>query len=177
MPLDQSLLTSAQQVIDKHSIPGYSESLQASPYDWRTPTLQKMREGDVDGMKMTWIDKEFAKKHYGEDIAEKHGKDVRERLLSYISEGPVIAMVLEGVDAVNVVRKLVGPTYPNEAPAGTIRGDYAHISKVYANTKEIHVKNLIHASGTKEEAKIEVSLWFKNNELHSYKGVHDEHLF
>ena|SRR3990167_7800014 len=51
MPLDQSLLTSAQQVIDKHSIPGYSESLQASPYDWRTPTLQKMREGDVDGMK------------------------------------------------------------------------------------------------------------------------------
>jgi len=129
------------------------------------------------GMKMTWIDKEFAKKHYGEDIAEKHGKDVRERLLSYISEGPVIAMVLEGVDAVNVVRKLVGPTYPNEAPAGTIRGDYAHISKVYANTKEIHVKNLIHASGTKEEAKIEVSLWFKNNELHSYKGVHDEHLF
>ena len=129
------------------------------------------------GMKMTWIDKEFAKKHYGEDIAKKHGVDVRERLLSYISEGPVIAMVLEGVDAVNVVRKLVGPTYPNEAPAGTIRGDYAHISKVYANTKEIHVKNLIHASGTKEEAKIEVSLWFKNNELHSYKGVHDEHLF
>ncbi len=129
------------------------------------------------GMKMAWIDKEFAKKHYGEDIAKKHGVEVRERLLNYISEGPVIAMVLEGVDAVNVVRKIVGSTYPNEAPAGTIRGDYAHISKVYANTKEIHVKNLIHASGTKEEAKVEVNLWFKNNELHSYKGVHDEHLF
>ena len=128
------------------------------------------------GMKMAWIDKNFAKKHYGEDIAEKHGVKVRERLLDYITEGPVIAIVLEGVDIVNVVRKIVGSTYPNESLPGTIRGDFAHISKIYANTKEIHVKNLIHASGTKDEAKTEISLWFKDNELHSYKSVHDEHV-
>lgn len=128
------------------------------------------------GMKMAWIDKNFAKKHYGDDIAERHGVKVRERLLDYITGGPVVAMVLEGVDIVNVVRKIVGSTYPNESLPGTIRGDFAHISKIYANTKEVHVKNLVHASGSKEEAKKEISLWFKENELHSYKGVHDEHL-
>jgi len=125
------------------------------------------------GMKMLWVSEDFAKKHYRDDIAKKHGERVRNDLLKYIREGPVVAMVLEGVEAIAVARKLVGSTYPNESPSGTIRGDFAHISRDYANSKEISVRNLIHASGNTEDAKVEVPLWFKPNELHSYYTVHD----
>ncbi|MDO8517131.1 MAG: nucleoside-diphosphate kinase [Nanoarchaeota archaeon] len=125
------------------------------------------------GMKMVWVNENFAKKHYREDIATKHGEKVRNDLIKYIGEGPVVAMVLEGVDAIKVTRKIVGSTYPNDAQPGTIRGDFAHISKDYANSKELSVKNLIHASGNEEDAKIEVPLWFNKDEMHSYKTVHD----
>lgn len=125
------------------------------------------------GMKMVWVDEEFAKKHYREDIEKRHGKRVRDELIKYIKEGPVIAIVLEGADAINTTRKIVGTTYPSESPAGTIRGDFAHISKDYANTNKIMVRNLIHASGDSADAKIEVPLWFNKKELHSYKTVHD----
>ena len=125
------------------------------------------------GMKMVWVDEDFAKKHYREDIAEKHGERVRNELIGYIKEGPVIAMILEGVDAIKVTRKIVGSTYPNESLPGTIRGDFAHISKDYANSNEISVKNLIHASANKEDTKIEIPLWFEEKELHSYKTIHD----
>jgi len=125
------------------------------------------------GMKMVWIDEDFAGKHYGQEIADKHGDRVRNDLIKYIKEGPVIAFVLEGVDAIKVVRKMVGSTYPNESQPGTIRGDFAHISKNYANTKEVNVRNLIHASANEEDTKVEIPLWFKPEELHSYKTVHD----
>ncbi|MCA9485660.1 MAG: nucleoside-diphosphate kinase, partial [Nanoarchaeota archaeon] len=69
--------------------------------------------------------------------------------------------------------KIVGKTYPHESPPGTIRGDFAHISKDYANHHEINVRNLTHASGDREDAAIEVPLWFNDKELHSYKTVHD----
>jgi len=125
------------------------------------------------GLKMVWIDENIAKKHYREDIAKKYGEKVREELLHYIREGPVIAMVLEGADAIKVTRKIVGSTYPSESPAGTIRGDYAHISKEYGNRKEIMIKNLIHASGNQEDSDIEIPLWFGKQELHSHKTIRD----
>lgn len=125
------------------------------------------------GMKMGWVDEEFAKKHYREDIENRYGKRVREELIKYIKQGPVIAIVLEGVNAIKVTRKIVGSTYPSESPSGTIRGDFSHISKEYANSNEITVKNLIHASGDKKDADIEIPLWFKKEELHSYKTMHD----
>jgi nucleoside-diphosphate kinase len=125
------------------------------------------------GMKMLWIDEDHAGKHYDLDIEKRHGKRVRDDLIKYIKEGPVMALVLEGVDAIAVTRKIVGSTYPSESPAGTIRGDFAHISKDYANSKEINVRNLIHASANKEDAKREIPLWFAKKELHSYKTVHD----
>ena len=125
------------------------------------------------GMKMVWVDEGFAGRHYRKDIEEKHGKRVRDGLIKYIKEGPVIAMVLEGVNAIEVVRKLVGKTYPHESAPGTIRGDFAHISKEYANAHEINVRNLIHASADSADAKVEISLWFTEKELHSYKTVHD----
>ena len=132
------------------------------------------------GMKMVWVDEEFARKHYRDDldirykdVGEKFGRNVRNELVKYLREGPVVAIVLEGVDAVNVTRKLVGSTYPNESGAGTIRGDFAHISKDFANANNVMVRNLIHASGNKEDAEIEVPLWFTEKEMHTYRTVHD----
>jgi nucleoside-diphosphate kinase len=125
------------------------------------------------GMKQVWVDQEFAKKHYTKDIAERRGEKVRKMLVKYLSEGPVIAFVLEGVNAIENVRKIVGGTEPKSAPPGTIRGDFAHVSFAYADKNEIPIKNIIHASGNKEDAKNELSLWFKDEELHSYKTVQD----
>lgn len=125
------------------------------------------------GMKMVWVDENLAKKHYRKDIAEKYGDKIRNSLIEYVREGPIIAIVLEGVDAIKVTRKIVGSTYPNESQPGTIRGDFAHISKHFANSEEMNVRNLIHASGDKDDAKIEVPLWFNEKEIHTYQTVHD----
>ncbi len=125
------------------------------------------------GMKMVWIDKEFSKKHYKSHV----GKFFYERLEKAITEGPVVAMVLEGIHAVEVVRKIVGPTEPKEAPPGTIRGDFAHHSMRYTDEMKKVVANIVHASGNAEEAAQEVSLWFDKSELHSYITVHEKHTF
>lgn len=129
----------------------------------------------ISGMKLVRISKEFAKRHYTEDVAVRRGEKVRSWLINYITEGPVVAIVLEGIEAVEQVRKLVGPTAPKDAMPGTIRGDYAHISFGHADEKQISIKNLIHASGSSEEAKAEIALWFSDSELFSYKIV-NEHL-
>ncbi len=150
------------------------------------------------GLKMVLIDKDFAKKHYPETLVsrigentlrdyidmgikvdetkEVVGKKAWETLLNFITEGPIIAMVLEGVHAIEVVRKIVGSTSPNKAQPGTIRGDFSTISMGYATYRKFGGRNLIHASGTKDEAKDEIKLWFKDTELYNYKGVHDEHI-
>lgn len=125
------------------------------------------------GMKQVWVDKEFAKKHYTEDITERRGEKVRTMLLDYITEGPVIAICLEGINSIENVRKIVGGTEPKTASPGTIRGDFAHVSFAHANSNGLPVKNLIHASSNEKDAKHEVALWFKDSELHSYKTVQD----
>jgi len=127
------------------------------------------------GAKMVWMDEELGKKHYF-DIAERRGKEVLKRLLKFMTVGPVLALCLEGVHAVETIRKLVGVTEPKAALPGTIRGDFAHVSFTYADNKDIGIKNLIHASANVAEAKQEIALWFKNAELHSYKSVHDAHI-
>ena len=125
------------------------------------------------GMKQVWADLDFAKKHYTEDIAIRRGEKVREQLLKYIVEGPVIAMCLEGINAIENVRKIVGGTEPKSSPPGTIRGDFAHVSFAHADENNLPVKNLIHASSDKKDAEHEVSLWFNEKELHSYKTIQD----
>ncbi len=132
----------------------------------------------VIGAKMVWMDKDLGWKHY-EDIGKvvsRRGEAVLKRLMKFMTSGPVLAMCLEGVGVVEIVRKMVGSTEPRAALPGTIRGDFAHISYAYADSKELGVKNLVHASGNSEEAKLEVALWFKDNELHGYKSVHDIHI-
>lgn len=124
------------------------------------------------GMKLVWIDKEFSKKHYAEHLEKKFYSDLEKM----ITAGPVVAMVLEGVEAIVTVRKIVGSTEPKSAAPGTIRGDFAHVSYGYADKKGIGIKNLVHASANEADAKKEVSLWFKKDEIHSYKTVHDIHI-
>ncbi|MDO8741276.1 MAG: nucleoside-diphosphate kinase [Candidatus Woesearchaeota archaeon] len=125
------------------------------------------------GMKMIWMSKDFSKKHYEAHIKKPFYKGLED----FITSGPVIAMVLEGLHAVEIARKLVGATEPRTALPGTIRGDFAHHSYEYTDKKGISIKNLIHASSSKEEAKKEIELWFKAEELHSYKTVHEIHVF
>ena len=124
------------------------------------------------GMKMQWVDEKFAKEHYAELV----DKPFYQGLEDYIISGPVLAIVLEGVAAVENIRKMVGSTEPKGSAPGTIRGDYAHVTYGYADGKGIAFKNLIHASGNEEDAKRELSLWFSDSELHSYKTVHDAHI-
>ncbi len=124
------------------------------------------------GLKMLVSKKDTAEKHYRQDIAERYGKEVRDLMIKMLISSPVVAIVLEGIDIIEVVRKMVGSTYPNVAPAGTIRGDYSHVSKDYANGRRIGVFNLVHASGNKEEAKIEIDIWFKPEELANHRPTY-----
>ena len=130
----------------------------------------------VVGSKMVLINEEFGKKHYY-DISARRGEKVLQVLLKFMTTGPVMALCLEGINAVENVRKLVGGTEPKSALPGTIRGDFAHVSFAYADNQGKAIENLIHASGNAEEAKQEISLWFKAEELHSYKTAHETHVF
>lgn len=130
----------------------------------------------VVGAKMVLITEEFGKKHYS-DIAVRRGEKVLKVLLKFMTAGPVMALCLEGVNAVENVRKIVGGTEPKTAQPGTIRGDFAHVSFAYADAQNKAIENLIHASGNVEEAKQEIALWFKAEELHSYKTAHEVHVF
>jgi nucleoside-diphosphate kinase len=125
------------------------------------------------GLKMVWADREFAEKHY----SSHKEKEFFKSLVDFITQGPVVAFVIEGVHAVENVRRLVGKTSPHESAPGTIRGDFAHLSMKYASAKGSGGKNLIHASGSLDEAKDEIKLWFTDKELHSYKTVHEKHVF
>jgi len=116
---------------------------------------------------MVQMDAELARAHYF-DLEERFGPDVYGLMAAFMQSGPVIALVLEGVDAVACVRKMVGSTYPDQAAPGTIRGDYSHQSKAYANAHKLAVANLVHASGNAEEAKREIGVWFSNEELLDY---------
>lgn len=113
--------------------------------------------------------------HHYETISKmvsRRGKEAFDVTLDMMQQGPVIAMVLEGIEAVALVRKLVGTTEPKEAAPGTIRGDYAHVSFSHANANGQGIANIIHASGDKEEAKQEIAHWFSESELFEYSAVH-----
>lgn len=101
-----------------------------------------------------------AKEIFGTENAMDIGKMVHEWNMVFISSEPVLAMVWEGTHAIEVVRKLCGPTLPLLAPPGTIRGDFSSASALSENALKMPIRNLIHSSGTKEEAKREIKLWF-----------------
>ncbi len=154
-------------------------------------------------MKMVWVDAEVVGKHYadkdeyhmtvgtktlenyqkygfdaGETLGTKDpveiGKLVRKWNMEFLSSGPVVAMLLSGENAVEIVRKMIGHTFPQVAAPGTIRGDYSFESAMGSNLAKRSTKNLIHASGSVEEAEFETKLWFRENEIYDYKRVGED---
>ena len=107
--------------------------------------------------------------------------EVTEKLLktlsSYMTSGPVIAMVWQGAHAVKIVRKITGGTEPLTSDVGTIRGDYVLDSYQMSDTDGRSVRNLIHASGSVKEADDEIAHWFKKNEIVDYRLAQDEILY
>lgn len=129
------------------------------------------------GMKMVMPDEDLYEKHYEEigQMITRRGEQTYRYNVEYMMTGPVIAIALEGVEAVPLVRKIVGPTEPKSAEMGTIRGDYSHMSFGYSNAKGIGVPNLVHASGSLAEAKRELALWFDEEELYDYSDLNEKY--
>lgn len=147
-------------------------------------------------MKMLVPDKKLLVEHYPDDLvpivgnktkkdwdaygieytesAEEIGRMIVDETRSFMRSGPVIAGVLEGGHAVEIVRKMVGATGPKDSAPGTIRGDYAHMSLGRASLAKKGAANLIHASGAVDEAEKEIAMWFKPEELFEYKTVHQD---
>src|SRR3989344_1334667 len=160
------------------------------------------------GLKLVWVDESLAKKHYPESrlelmkaigqktlaTYEKYGRDPKEEFatlkpeeigkmvnkwnIEFLTSGPVVAILLEGVHAIDNVRMIAGNTLPVFAEPGTIRGDYSIDSPALANVKGRAVHNIVHASGNVEEAKYEEQLWFRKGDIvDNYKRTDEEAMF
>ncbi|RLC37155.1 nucleoside-diphosphate kinase [Candidatus Falkowbacteria bacterium] len=155
-------------------------------------------------MKMLIVDEAMATKHYyevgGDEWIEEVGRKARAAYekkgmespyktnkengwavlkanAKYLSSGPVAAMVWQGAGAVELVRKITGATAPLLADVGTIRGDLTLDSYALADTDGRSVRNLIHASGDIEEAKKEIKIWFRDDEILNYRHLHEKILY
>jgi nucleoside-diphosphate kinase len=125
--------------------------------------------------RMVWMDAELNRQHYF-DLEDRFGPEVYNAVASFMQTGPVFAFVIEGVEAIKIVRKLVGATYPDEAAPGTIRGDFGHQSKAYANANGLPIANLVHASSSADDAKREIDVWFAEGDMHEYKIVAEKYV-
>lgn len=106
---------------------------------------------------------------FGTVVPEKIGPEIRAWLVDYMLSAPLVKMVVEGTHAVDMVRKICGPTFPYQADMGTIRGDFSNDSPALANAEKRAVANILHASETPEEAIHEIEHWFGKKEIHRYK--------
>ena len=160
----------------------------------------------VIAMQMVWADKAQLAKHYSDSEANlramgektlatyqkyeldpvreigtadavKIGKMVHGWIVDFMSSGPIVKMVVQGIHAVEMVRKIVGGTLPSQADMGTLRGDYSVDSAVLANAQKRGVRNIVHASGNVAEAEAEINLWFKDGEIHEYKRAEEDIMF
>jgi nucleoside-diphosphate kinase len=151
----------------------------------------------VVAMKMLQADRETLQKHYpssrkewverlgtkgrdafasvGQDMTQdpdysdyKMGQQVLDSLIEYMLSGPVVCMVVEGVQSISVIRKMVGSTLPTMADIGTIRGDYSVDFPIVGLAQGRALHNLVHASEIQEEADYEINLWFKPEEIVDY---------
>lgn len=106
---------------------------------------------------------------FGTTEAAKIGPEIRKWLIDYMTSAPLVRMVVQGIHAVDMVRKISGPTMPYLADMGTLRGDYSNDSPALANMEKRAVMNLMHASETPEEAEHEIEYWFGKSPIHDYK--------
>lgn len=152
-------------------------------------------------MKMAYADEKLAGEHYADDeewkilVGQKQrasykkkgkelketdvelGNQVRQYLIKYITMSPVVALVIEGHNAITHIRKLVGATSPQDSDPGTIRGDYAFDTYQLADASYRPIQNLIHASGNQEDAEREIPIWFTKEEIHSWKRIDEDLLY
>ncbi|OGS52812.1 MAG: nucleoside-diphosphate kinase [Euryarchaeota archaeon RBG_13_61_15] len=117
----------------------------------------------VTALKMMKIPRELSERHY----EEHKGKSFYEPLLSYITSGPVVCMVLEGENAVAAVRAMMGKTNPQDAAPGTIRADFGQVTG----------RNIVHGSDSPESAKREIKLFFNDYEMQKYEKIDEAWLF
>lgn len=158
------------------------------------------------GLKLVQATEEHARKHYpgsekwlrgmGEKTLEtyaKYGKNLLEELgtddtlkigemiykwnTDFLTSGPVVAMVISGIHAIDMVRKIVGKTVPALAEMGTIRGDFSVDSPILANGGKRAIHNVVHASGDPEEAEHEIEHWFSPEEIRDYQRAEEEVMF
>jgi nucleoside-diphosphate kinase len=97
--------------------------------------------------------------------------------IAYLSSGPIVAMIVEGMHAISTVRKIVGNTLPIQAVPGTIRGDYSVDSNTASNLDKRSVKNIVHASGDEKESSHEIEHWFSPEEICDYPRTDEEVMF
>ena len=131
------------------------------------------------GMKMLSPSIEDYQHHYETigKVISRRGQEVFDVTVEFMMEGPVVAIVLEGVEAVELVRKMIGSTEPKSAAPGTIRGDYTHMSYEYANNvAKSTVPNVIHASGDANDAEQEIAHWFSEAEMYDYETINEKHV-
>jgi len=113
-------------------------------------------------MKMVSVSRELAERHYG----VHKGKSFFKPTVDYIISSPVVAMVLEGNNVIDIVRNMMGKTNPQEAASGTIRGDYGQFIG----------RNIVHGSDGPDTAKFEINLWFTKEELSDYTRIDEKWL-
>jgi nucleoside-diphosphate kinase len=118
-----------------------------------------------------------AVEHLGTNDRSVVGQQVAESLVGYMTSGPVVCMVIEGLQALDMVRKLAGHTLPFKAAVGTIRGDFSVDTPAIANAEGRAIHNLFHASENPDEAANEIKLWFTKEEIHSYKRAGEDIMF
>jgi nucleoside-diphosphate kinase len=116
-------------------------------------------------------------KELGTNDPLKIGKMIYGWNTDFLTSGPMVAIIISGIHAVDMVRKIVGKTLPSFAEMGTIRGDYSVDSPVLANDGRRAIRNLVHASGDPSEAAHEIRHWFSADEIHSYKRAEEDIMF
>lgn len=105
---------------------------------------------------------------FGTEDKSEIGEGIVKSLIQFLRSGPVVCMIIEGVQAINMVRKIAGHTLPYKADIGTIRGDYSIDTPIIANVQKRAIHNVMHASENAGEAEHEIKLWFGNEPIHDY---------
>src|SRR3989344_1141915 len=151
-----------------------SEEHAREHYPNTEPWLRGMGEKTLDNYKQYGKD---AVKEIGTDDPLEIGKMVAKWNVDFLTSGPMVAMVIQGIHAIDMVRKIVGKTIPAVAEMGTIRGDFSVDSPTLANIQKRAIHNVVHASGDSSEAAHELEHWFKSEEIHEYKRAEEDIMF
>lgn len=134
--------------------------------EWRTKAGQK----SLDAYKSKGTECPFSD-------PEAAGENVLKNLAKYMTSGPVVAMIWQGAHAVPIVRKIVGGTEPLSSDVGTIRGDFVLDSYQMSDVHSRSVRNLIHASGSAEDAEKEIAIWFSPEKIINYRLIQEQILY